>query len=161
MNDDETTPTTDQTDRIERQDERPATRRPRRGLLLGGIIAASLGVIALTAGVTAAIVDEIADDRDDVAVSAVADDRRGDDRNPIDDDGARTDDVVAQPNGALDTDTIDRAIAAAVEATGGDVVDVELSDDATHRYEVTLLVDGVETEVELDGDFAVVEIDRD
>lgn len=157
MTDNEITPTSseNETDRIDRPADRPAPRR--RGLLIGGIVAASLGVIALTAGITTAIVDEFDDDdRDDVVASEVSD--RADRDN--DRDGGR-DDADRPSTGALDADIAERAIAAAVEATGGDAIDVELSDDRTSAYEVSVLVDGVEHEVELDEDFAVVSIEQD
>lgn len=75
-------------------------------------------------------------------------------------DPADADDTA--PAGTLDAATIDALISAALAETDGRVVDLDVDDNATAPYDVTVLAaDGTTTEISFDNEATVIATDRD
>ncbi|WP_248242419.1 hypothetical protein [Microbacterium kunmingense] len=72
------------------------------------------------------------------------------------------DDDDKAPQGVLDPATVDALVAAALGETEGRITDLEVDDDATSPYDVTVLTDDARfIDLNLDADFAVLTADVD
>jgi hypothetical protein len=72
------------------------------------------------------------------------------------------DDDDTAPQGVLDTATVDALVAAALGETEGRITDLEVDDDATSPYDVTVLTEDARLiDLNLDADFAVLTADID
>lgn len=66
------------------------------------------------------------------------------------------------PRGALDAKTVAALVDAALAEAGGTITDLEIDDDPTSPYDVSVLTsDGQSIEIELDAQMVVLSVDRD
>lgn len=73
-----------------------------------------------------------------------------------------SDDGDRSPQGVLDSATVDALVSAALGETEGRITDLEVDDDATSPYDVTVLTDDARfIDLNLDADFAVLTADVD
>ncbi|TFV82635.1 hypothetical protein E4V99_12715 [Microbacterium sp. dk485] len=68
----------------------------------------------------------------------------------------------AAPTGSLDADTVEALVSAALAEVDGRVIDLEIDDDTTSPYSVTVVAqDGRAVDIALDAEMIVVTTDRD
>ncbi|MCK6065692.1 hypothetical protein KZX43_04280 [Microbacterium sp. EYE_512] len=68
----------------------------------------------------------------------------------------------AAPTGSLDADTVEALVSAALAEVDGRVIDLEIDDDTTSPYSVTVVAqDGRAVDIALDAEMTVVTSDRD
>lgn len=66
------------------------------------------------------------------------------------------------PTGSLDADTVEALVSAALAEVDGRVIDLEIDDDTTSPYSVTVVAqDGRAVDIALDAEMTVVTTDRD